>query len=169
MLYFTTYGGVDLVICLAPQNSRTSVGLYRKATLAATEGRVEVTFVESWHDHPGLIAAFAEKLSPTLRPNVPVLFTSHSVPCRTIAGQDADAYSNQCKHTAALVAQRCGGDRLAQIDVEALTLAFVVLGRKSGRRQRHAALDHAVGLDVVEDVGLRSVDAGQCDDGSQTQ
>ena len=68
-----------------------------------------------------------------------------------------------------LVAQRCGGDRLAQIDVEALTLAFVVLGRKSGRRQRHAALDHAVGLDVVEDIGLRSIDAGQCDNGSQTQ
>jgi ferrochelatase len=97
-----------VVICLAPQNSRTSVGLYRKATMAATEGRINVTFVESWHDHPGLIAAFAERLSPTLRPGSPVLFTAHSVPCRTIAGQDADPYSLQCKSTAALVAQRCG-------------------------------------------------------------
>src|SRR5437667_1701063 len=56
-----------VVICLAPQNSRTSVGLYRNATMAAIAGRMTVDFVESWHDHPSLVAAFAEKLSPMLQ------------------------------------------------------------------------------------------------------
>jgi protoporphyrin/coproporphyrin ferrochelatase len=99
-----------IVICLAPQNSRTSVGLYLRATMAAVQGRMTLDFVESWHDHPSLIAAFAEKLADVLRQHdrLPVVFTAHSVPCRTIAGQDADPYSNQAKHTAALVAQRCG-------------------------------------------------------------
>lgn len=98
------------VICLAPQNSRTSVGLYRKATEAAVQGSIQISFVEAWHDHPSLIAAFAERLNTVLseRGQLPVIFTAHSVPCRTIAGQDADPYSNQAKKTAALVAQRCG-------------------------------------------------------------
>jgi protoporphyrin/coproporphyrin ferrochelatase len=99
-----------VVICLAPQNSRTSVGLYRRATMAAAEGHMTVDFVESWHDHPSLIAAFAEKLDAVMREHgrIPVIFTAHSVPCRTIAGQEADPYSNQAKQTAALVAQLCG-------------------------------------------------------------
>jgi ferrochelatase len=99
-----------VVICLAPQNSRTSVGLYRSATMAAAQGKMEITFVESWHDHASLISAFAERLMVTLRehPGLPVIFTAHSVPCRTIAGQDADPYSNQAKQTAALVAQAVG-------------------------------------------------------------
>jgi ferrochelatase len=100
----------SIVICLAPQNSRTSVGLYRRATMAAAEGRMTVDFVESWHDHPALVAAFAEKLAPLLSDSnrAPVIFTAHSVPCRTIAGQDADPYSNQAKQTAASVAAQCG-------------------------------------------------------------
>ena len=50
-----------VAICLAPQNSRTSVGLYRSA-LADTGTPFTVDFVESWHDQPALIRAFAEKL-----------------------------------------------------------------------------------------------------------
>jgi ferrochelatase len=99
------------VLCLAPQNSRTSVGLYRRAV--ETSG-LRIDFTESWAQHPLLIAAFAERLRPawsklsaeTGAP-VPVLFTAHSVPCRTIqtsAGQLPDPYAEQAKHTAALVA-----------------------------------------------------------------
>ncbi len=51
-----------VVICLAPQNSRTSVGLYRAALNVEGGMPFAVEFVESWHDHPLLIAAFAEKL-----------------------------------------------------------------------------------------------------------
>jgi protoporphyrin/coproporphyrin ferrochelatase len=109
--------GVERVvaICLAPQNSRTSVGLYRnvlndaiKSYAVETSG--EVDFVEAWHDHPLLIKAFAEKLlsgwTAACRETgsrVPVIFTAHSVPQRTIS--DGDPYEVQAKETAVLVAQ----------------------------------------------------------------
>ena len=58
-----TSDGIEHVvaICLAPQNSRTSVGLYRSA-LSDNEVSFTIDFVDSWHDHPLLIKAFAEKL-----------------------------------------------------------------------------------------------------------
>jgi ferrochelatase len=106
--------GVDgiehaVVICLAPQNSRTSVGLYGSAVTSSGELPFSMGFVESWHDHPLLIKAFAEKLgrgwTNACRDSgqkIPVIFTAHSVPQRTIA--DGDPYERQAKETAALVA-----------------------------------------------------------------
>jgi ferrochelatase len=77
-------------ICLAPQNSRTSVGLYRRATAAAAEG-MQMEFVAGWSENPLLARAFALKMWPAWAEacaiagrRVPVLFTAHSVPCRTI-------------------------------------------------------------------------------------
>lgn len=98
------------VICLAPQNSRTSVGLYRKAVLAAAGDKLQLDFVESWHAHPQLIAAFAEKLRAARKGNEKVLFTAHSVPTRTIVSEDGsgDPYEDQARETAALVAQQAG-------------------------------------------------------------
>ena len=100
-----------VVICLAPQNSRTSVGLYRSALGAASELPFRVDFVESWHDHPLLIKAFADKLAVGLAralqesgQKVAVIFTAHSVPQRTIA--DGDPYERQAEETAALVASK---------------------------------------------------------------
>src|SRR5580658_122295 len=37
-----------VVICLAPQTSRTSVGLYRRAAFTAAAGAVEMDFIEGW-------------------------------------------------------------------------------------------------------------------------
>ena len=98
-----------LVICLAPQNSRTSVGLYRSA-LDECSPSFKTVFVEAWHDQPLLIKAFAEKLEKGLREanreagaQVPVIFTAHSVPQRTIA--EGDPYEAQAKESAALVAR----------------------------------------------------------------
>src|SRR5271154_1874617 len=51
-------------ICLAPQNSRTSVGLYRRAAFAEAGDALRIDFVESWADHPLLAKAFADKLVP---------------------------------------------------------------------------------------------------------
>jgi len=97
------------VICLAPQNSRTSVGLYRSAVMKDAPP-FAVEFVESWHDHPLLIAAFAEKLraarSVPLFDAAPIIFTAHSVPVRTI--EQGDPYDKQTKETAALVAVAAG-------------------------------------------------------------
>ncbi len=101
-----------IVICLAPQNSRTSVGLYRSA-LTANGASFTFDFVESWHDHPLLIQAFAEKLLPAwqraceeLGQKAPIIFTAHSVPQRTVA--EGDPYESQAKETASLVAAAAG-------------------------------------------------------------
>jgi ferrochelatase len=112
------------VICMAPQNSRTSVGLYRRAVEAESTG-LKIDFTEGWSQHPLLAQAFAERLRPawtklseSVGAPVPVLFTAHSVPCRTIqapgasegqprlwpAGQGADPYAREAKRTAELVA-----------------------------------------------------------------
>jgi ferrochelatase len=103
------------VLCLAPQNSRTSVGLYRRA-VEAEAGGLRIDFTEGWAQHPLLIEAFAERLRPAfarlsaeMGAPVPVLFTAHSVPCRTVAAtenQPADPYAEETRHTAALVAER---------------------------------------------------------------
>jgi ferrochelatase len=101
------------VLCLAPQNSRTSTGLYRRAVESSG---LRIDFTENWADHPLLIAAFAErlraawsKLTAETGAPVPVLFTAHSVPLRTVQtseGQSADPYAKQAKRTATLVAER---------------------------------------------------------------
>lgn len=107
--------GFDRVtaICLAPQNSRTSVGLYRKAVLGDGNLPFRLDFVEEWHDQPLLAKAFAEKLraghakaSAEHGTQLPIIFTAHSVPQRTIT--EGDPYQTQAKETAELVAKEAG-------------------------------------------------------------
>ena len=114
-----------VAICLAPQNSRTSVGLYRRAALSEAAGAIEMDFIDGWADHPLLAQAFAERLQPVwqslserLGTPAPVLFTAHSVPCRTIQTSDGqtgknqpgpDPYPVEAKRTAANVAARIPG------------------------------------------------------------
>jgi ferrochelatase len=103
-----------VTICLAPQNSRTSVGLYRRAAFAAAGDAIEIDFTDGWAEHPLLAQAFAERLQPVwqnlstrIGSVAPVLFTAHSVPCRTIQAQpDAspDPYPVEAKRTATNVA-----------------------------------------------------------------
>jgi ferrochelatase len=120
-----------VVICLAPQNSRTSVGLYRSALGPESDLLFSVDFVESWHDHPLLVRAFAEKLSAGLTRareengrSVPVIFTAHSVPERTIL--EGDPYEQQAKETAELVAAE------ASLALEDWTFAFQSQGMSGG-------------------------------------
>jgi protoporphyrin/coproporphyrin ferrochelatase len=123
-------------ICLAPQNSRTSVGLYRRAVMAEAGRKMAVDFTEGWAEHALLVAAFAERLRARRRAlvaklghPVPVLFTAHSVPCRTIqtaaattegaartAPADPDPYAIEAKRTAALVAAQLATDGLTDQD-----------------------------------------------------
>jgi ferrochelatase len=114
-------------ICLAPQNSRTSVGLYRRAVLAEAGRDLAVDFTDAWADHPQLINAFAERLRTKYRAltaelghPVPVLFTSHSVPLRTVqsdaAGNGPDPYADEARRTAALVAEELASDGLRESD-----------------------------------------------------
>jgi ferrochelatase len=110
--------GVERVVavCLAPQNSRTSIGLYRKYLMdavAQVSPGLAVDFLESYHDHPGLIEAFRERAAAALLAAknetggpVPVIFTAHSVPERTIV--EGEPYERQVRETAALVAKAAG-------------------------------------------------------------
>lgn len=124
-------------VCLAPQNSRTSVGLYRRAVLAAATG-MEVEFVAGWAEHPLLVEAFAERLLPVWQQacaeagqRIPVLFTAHSVPCRTIMTGDTstaatrqgappqttpDTYAIEAKRTAQLVAEKMAATSFSERD-----------------------------------------------------
>ena len=120
-----------VAICLAPQNSRTSVGLYKRAV---EEGRppFAVDFVDNWHDHPLLIRAFAEKLAAgwqracrELGARVPVIFTAHSVPRRTVT--EGDPYEEQARETAALVAME-----LPDLSVDDWSFAFQSQGMSGG-------------------------------------
>jgi ferrochelatase len=105
-----------VAVCLAPHNSRTSIGLYRKSLVEAVERfhpTLDVDFVESWHDESFLIEAFRENIAQALSRleasvgrRVPVILTAHSVPEKTIA--DGDAYAEQVRETAAMVAEAAG-------------------------------------------------------------
>ena len=108
-------------ICLAPQNSRTSVGLYRRALETAAAGAFDIDFVAGWSEHTLLIRAFAQTLRAALEAaqstgaKTAMLFTAHSVPCRTIQAKpsehhgmmlttEADTYAVECKATAVHIA-----------------------------------------------------------------
>jgi ferrochelatase len=126
-----------VAICLAPQNSRTSVGLYRRAAYAAAGDGMKLEFIEAWAGHPLLARAFAERLKPVWHDAsrragraVPVIFTAHSVPCRTIlaaqpesaerapaaATQSPDPYAIEAKGTAANVAELLACEGLSARD-----------------------------------------------------
>ncbi len=105
--------GIERAVALvmAPHYSRLSTGAYfQRLDEAVRDLAVDVTFarVESWHDHPGLVAALAEKAADALarfaedRPKV--LFTAHSLPARVL--DQGDPYDAQLRETATLLADR---------------------------------------------------------------
>jgi protoporphyrin/coproporphyrin ferrochelatase len=105
-----------VAVSMAPQYSRLSVGAYRRAleTAQAELGvSLEVTTVTSWHTHPGLLQAFAERvqavcsrLSAEERAQLDIIFTAHSLPQRILA--EGDPYSHEVERTAAGVAKLLG-------------------------------------------------------------
>jgi len=120
-----------IAICLAPQNSRTSVGLYRRAVTGDATLPFALDFVDEWHDQPLLVKAFAENLhagwekaNSEYGSQLPIIFTAHSVPTRTIS--EGDPYDAQCKETAALVAKQAG------LSDDAWSFAFQSQGMSGG-------------------------------------
>ena len=87
---------------------------------------MKIDFTEGWAQDPLLADAFAdrlqvaeERMKEETGAYVPVLFTAHSVPCRTVQsptasegqpklwpGEGADPYAQEAKRTAELVAER---------------------------------------------------------------
>jgi ferrochelatase len=90
--------GVDRLacVCLAPQYSEMSVGLYMKHANAAAAG-VELAWATSYHAEPLLIEAFAERLRDL---SGKFLFTAHSLPAPN------EQYDCEARATAASVAAR---------------------------------------------------------------
>jgi protoporphyrin/coproporphyrin ferrochelatase len=94
-------------IPLAPQFSTLSVQKYIDAASAALPGGIEFTCVRSFHDHPLLIDAFAERVrdaAPKL--DEEIIFTAHSLPQRV--AQAGDPYPDEVAVTAKLVAAQTG-------------------------------------------------------------
>jgi ferrochelatase len=141
------------VLCLAPQNSRTSTGLYRRALMESVGESFTVDFISGWADEPLLAQAFAERMWPAWAEacaissaeagkaiRVPILFTAHAVPCRTImssapapapppgapvpadgiqhygTAQKPDLYPVECKQTAIAIAAALGAVGLTAAD-----------------------------------------------------
>ena len=91
---------------LAPHYSRLSIGGYRDRLERALDGRAELVFVESWHDHEPFVDLLVERVRGT---EAHVAFTAHSLPERILA--DGDPYRDQLLETSRLVAERAGVER----------------------------------------------------------
>lgn len=101
--------GVDRVvgIPLAPQFSTLSVQKYEETARAALPASIRFVPVRSFHEHPLLLQAFAERLQDAVpAPGEEIVFTAHSLPVRVI--ESGDAYADEVAATAAGVAQLAG-------------------------------------------------------------
>jgi len=97
--------GADMLIglVLAPHYSRLSIAGYAERLEQALQGRGELVFIESWHDHGPFLDVLAERVRGF---DGHVVFTAHSLPERIL--QDGDPYRDQLLETSSLVAERAG-------------------------------------------------------------
>ena len=103
-------------LVLAPQYSGMSIAKYQRkiqAGLNFYRGEIEFSHIQSYHDHPGLIEAFAKRVHVALerfpeadRDQVHVVFSAHSLPTRIV--RENDPYPAQVRETATLVAEAAG-------------------------------------------------------------
>jgi len=94
-------------IPMAPQFSTLSVQKYIDAAMAALPEGMQFEAVESFHTHPLLLDAFAERVrAANPQPDELVVFTAHSLPVRVI--ESGDRYADQVAETARGVAERAG-------------------------------------------------------------
>ncbi len=103
-------------IVMAPHFSKLSVAKYQAKIATGLEmyrGQIRFSHVESYHDAPGLIQAFANRVQEGLnrwpeseREQVHVVFSAHSLPTRIL--KMGDPYDDQLRETATLVAAKTG-------------------------------------------------------------
>jgi ferrochelatase len=100
-------------IPMAPQFSTLSVAKYVDAATAALPAGMRFESVESFHLHPLLIEAFAERVRAAQpKPDEVVIFTAHALPVRVI--ESGDRYAEEVAETARAVAARAGVARYEQ-------------------------------------------------------
>ena len=105
-----------IALVLAPHYSKLSVAKYHAKISDGLEmyrGQIEFQYIDSYHDAPKLIEAFANRVEDGLsrwpeseRNNVHVIFSAHSLPVRII--KMGDPYDKQLRETAVLIAQKAG-------------------------------------------------------------
>ncbi len=94
-------------IPMAPQFSTLSVQKYHDAATAALPAGLRFEAVESFHAHPRLIEAFAERVRAAQpKPEELVIFTAHALPVRAI--ESGDRYADEVAATAREVAAAAG-------------------------------------------------------------
>jgi ferrochelatase len=101
--------GVTRVIAipLAPQFSTLSVAKYYDVASSTLLDGMELERVESYHDHPLLLHAFAERVMEAAPSSeCEVVFTAHSLPRRVV--DEGDPYVTEVEATAAGVAALAG-------------------------------------------------------------
>ena len=92
---------------MAPQFSTLSVQKYVDAATAALPDGVHLDAVRSFHSHPLLLEAFAERVRAAApHPDELVVFTAHSLPVRVI--ESGDQYAAEVAATARGVAELAG-------------------------------------------------------------
>jgi len=107
-------------IPMAPQFSTLSVQKYHDAAASALPAGMQFEAVESFHLHPMLIEAFAERVRAAQpKPDELVIFTAHALPVRVI--ESGDRYADEVAETTRAVAGRAG--------VANYALAFQSAGR----------------------------------------
>ena len=143
-------------LVLAPHFSALSVAKYQQKVadgLELSRGRIHFEHVASYHDAPGLVAAFASRVEEGLsrwpedaRERVHVIFSAHSLPQRVLSS--GDPYGEQCVETARLVAER------AALPEERWSWAYQSAGRTPEPWAGPDLGDHlaALAADGVRDV-----------------
>jgi ferrochelatase len=92
---------------MAPQFSTLSVQKYVDAATAALPSGVTLDAVRTFHAHPRLLDAFAERVRAAApHADEVVVFTAHSLPVRVI--ESGDQYAAEVAATARGVAERAG-------------------------------------------------------------
>ncbi len=103
-------------LVLAPHYSKMSVAKYQQKVQDGLEmfgGDIDFRHIQSYHDHPLLIRAFADRVAEGLarwpeeeREQVHILFSAHSLPERIL--KMGDPYDSQLRETADLIAAAAG-------------------------------------------------------------
>jgi ferrochelatase len=105
-----------IALALAPHYSRASIGGYIqrvKEAAAGLEVKLDISYIESWNDHPLYISSLCARMDQTRSEfdvvkwnELHVVFTAHSLPARILA--DDDPYPQELRETCELVAERLG-------------------------------------------------------------
>jgi len=104
--------GVDelLSIAMAPHYSHISVGSYIRTVEEANSrlgGSISLDFVRSWHDHPGLLSAWENRVRRAegrAGGGRWLVFSAHSLPERIIS--QGDPYRDQLLETSGLIGEK---------------------------------------------------------------